>query len=56
MGAPSGDQKRIMTPAAAIAAGADYLVVGRPILEASDPHGAATAIIAEIATACSHKS
>ena len=56
MGAASGDQKRIMTPAAAIAAGADYLVVGRPILEASDPHGAATAIIAEIATACSHKS
>ena len=56
MGAASGDQKRIMTPVAAIAAGADYLVVGRPILEASDPHGAATAIIAEIATACSHKS
>jgi orotidine-5'-phosphate decarboxylase len=56
MGAASGDQKRVMTPAAAIAAGADYLVVGRPILEASDPHGAATAIIAEIATACSHKS
>ena len=56
MGAASGDQKRIMTPAAAIAAGADYLVVGRPILEASNPHGAATAIIAEIATACSHKS
>ena len=56
MGAASGDQKRIMTPMAAIAAGADYLVVGRPILEASDPHGAATAIIAEIATACSHKS
>jgi orotidine-5'-phosphate decarboxylase len=56
MGAASGDQKRIMTPAAAIAAGADYLVVGRPILEASNPRGAATAIIAEIATACSHKS
>ena len=55
MGAASGDQKRIMTPVAAIAAGADYLVVGRPILEASDPRGAATAIIAEIATACSHK-
>ena len=56
MGAASGDQKRIMTPAAAIAAGADYLVVGRPILEASNQRGAATAIIAEIATACSHKS
>jgi orotidine-5'-phosphate decarboxylase len=48
-GATSGDQKRIMTPAAAIAAGADYLVVGRPILDAPDPRGAATAIVAEIA-------
>ena len=36
-GAASGDQKRIMTPARAIAAGADYLVVGRPITEAADP-------------------
>jgi orotidine-5'-phosphate decarboxylase len=50
-GAASGDQKRIMTPAAAIAAGADYLVVGRPILEAADPRAAAAAIVAEIATA-----
>jgi orotidine-5'-phosphate decarboxylase len=50
-GADSGDQKRIMTPAAAVAAGADYLVVGRPILEALDPRGAAAAIVAEIATA-----
>jgi orotidine-5'-phosphate decarboxylase len=48
-GATSGDQKRIMTPAAAIAAGADYLVVGRPILDAPDPRGAAAAIVAEIA-------
>ena len=48
-GAASGDQKRIMTPAAAIAAGADYLVVGRPIVEASDPKAAAEAIVAEIA-------
>jgi orotidine-5'-phosphate decarboxylase len=48
-GSTSGDQKRIMTPAAAIAAGADYLVVGRPILDAPDPRGAATAIVAEIA-------
>jgi orotidine-5'-phosphate decarboxylase len=48
-GADSGDQKRIMTPAAAIAAGADYLVVGRPILGAADPRAASQSIIAEIA-------
>ena len=50
-GADSGDQKRVMTPAAAVAAGADYLVVGRPILEAADPTAAAQAIVAEIADA-----
>ena len=50
-GSASGDQKRIMTPAAAIAAGADYLVVGRPIVEAADPKAAAEAIVAEIAEA-----
>ena len=50
-GAASGDQKRIMTPAAAIAAGADYLVVGRPVVEAADPRAAAQAIVAEISTA-----
>ena len=49
--AEKGDQKRVMTPSAAIAAGADYLVVGRPIIEASDPKAAAEAIIAEIAGA-----
>jgi orotidine-5'-phosphate decarboxylase len=48
-GAEAGDQKRIMTPAAAIVAGADYLVVGRPILAAADPKSAARAIVAEIA-------
>jgi orotidine-5'-phosphate decarboxylase len=48
-GAAAGDQKRIMTPAAALAAGADHLVVGRPILAAPDPRAAADAIIAEIA-------
>jgi orotidine-5'-phosphate decarboxylase len=48
-GAEAADQKRIMTPAAAIAAGADYLVVGRPIVAASDPRAAAEAIVAEIA-------
>jgi len=47
-GAASGDQKRIMTPARAIAAGADYLVVGRPVLQAADPKAAADAIQAEI--------
>ena len=50
-GSSSGDQKRIMTPARAIAAGADYLVVGRPVLEAADPKAAAEAIQAEIAPA-----
>jgi len=50
-GAASGDQKRIMTPARAIAAGADYLVVGRPVMEAADPKAAAEAIQAEIAQA-----
>jgi orotidine-5'-phosphate decarboxylase len=48
-GADAGDQKRIMTPAAAIAAGADYLVVGRPIIAAADPKAAAEAIVEEIA-------
>jgi orotidine-5'-phosphate decarboxylase len=47
-GSASGDQKRIMTPSRAITAGADYLVVGRPITEATDPLRAAEAIQAEI--------
>ncbi|WGS20772.1 MULTISPECIES: orotidine-5'-phosphate decarboxylase [unclassified Bradyrhizobium] len=50
-GSATGDQKRIMTPARAIAAGADYLVVGRPVMEAADPKAAAEAIQAEIAQA-----
>src|ERR1700761_2456277 len=50
-GSDVGDQKRIMTPARAIAAGADYLVVGRPVMEAADPKAAADAIQAEIAQA-----
>ena len=50
-GVDAGDQKRIMTPMAAIAAGADHLVVGRPIVAATDPKAAAEAIIADIAKA-----
>ena len=50
-GSSSGDQKRIMTPARAIAAGADYLVVGRPVTEAADPKAAAESIQAEIVQA-----
>jgi len=47
-GSAKGDQKRVMSPAQAIAAGADYLVVGRPITEAPRPAEAARAIVAEI--------
>jgi orotidine-5'-phosphate decarboxylase len=50
-GASRGDQKRVATPGQAIAAGADYLVVGRPILQAADPQAAANAIVEEIAAA-----
>jgi orotidine-5'-phosphate decarboxylase len=51
VGAAHGDQKRVATPTQAIVAGADYLVVGRPITEAADPKAAAEAIVAEIAAA-----
>ncbi len=44
----SDDQKRVMTPAQAIAAGSDYLVIGRPITGATDPHLAAADIFASI--------
>jgi orotidine-5'-phosphate decarboxylase len=44
-GSEAGDQRRTMTPAAAIAAGADYIVVGRPITDASDPRSAALALV-----------
>lgn len=50
-GSAAGDQKRVVTPAAAIEAGADYLVLGRPILAAADPKAAAQAILAEIQSA-----
>lgn len=46
-----GDQKRVMTPTLALQAGADYLVVGRPIRDAQDPRAAALAIQTEIAGA-----
>jgi orotidine-5'-phosphate decarboxylase len=49
--AAAGDQKRVVTPTAAIRAGADYLVVGRPITAAADPRRAADGIVDEIAGA-----
>jgi orotidine-5'-phosphate decarboxylase len=50
-GSEAGDQKRIATPAEALRQGANYLVVGRPITQASDPAEAAEAILNEMATA-----
>jgi orotidine-5'-phosphate decarboxylase len=47
-GASVGDQRRVATPAAAIASGASYLVVGRPITRAVDPGAAARSILAEM--------
>ena len=49
-GADLGDQKRVMTPAQAIAAGVDHVVVGRPIWQATDPNAAARAIVQEMAS------
>lgn len=48
VGADLGDQKRIATPAMAIANGADHIVVGRPVHKAADPRAAAQAIVAEL--------
>ncbi len=48
IGSAHADQKRVTTPAEAVAAGADYLVVGRPIVEAADPVAATKAILEEI--------
>lgn len=50
-GTDHGDQMRVTTPAEAIAAGADYLVVGRPITAAADPRQAAQAIVDEMTAA-----
>lgn len=49
-GADKGDQKRVMTPARALAAGASHLVIGRPIMGASDRRAAALAIVEEMAS------
>ncbi|MFD1914061.1 orotidine-5'-phosphate decarboxylase [Halodurantibacterium flavum] len=48
-GSDAGDQKRIASPGQAIAAGADHIVVGRPVWQAKDPRAAAEAILAELA-------
>lgn len=50
-GSAAGDQKRVMTPGEAIRAGADHIVVARPVIAAADPKAAAQAIVAEIQTA-----
>ena len=52
-GADVGDQKRVATPEMAIRAGADFLVVGRPILSADNPGAAAREILRQMAAACS---
>ncbi|MCB2122805.1 orotidine-5'-phosphate decarboxylase [Albidovulum sp.] len=49
-GTALGDQKRVATPAEAVADGADHIVVGRPIYRAPDPRAAAEAVIAELAS------
>jgi orotidine-5'-phosphate decarboxylase len=48
--AAAGDQKRVMTPSEAVGLGADHLVIGRPITQATDPKAALSRILAEIAT------
>jgi orotidine-5'-phosphate decarboxylase len=50
-GSAAGDQKRVLTPGEAVRAGVDFLVVGRPIVQAADPRAVADAIVAEIVDA-----
>lgn len=50
-GAAAGDQKRVLTPGEAIAAGADFIVVARPVVAAAEPRRAAEAIVADIEAA-----
>ncbi len=52
-GGDTQDQARAVTPKDAIQAGADYLVIGRPITRAADPRAAANAIVSEIEAASS---
>ncbi len=55
-GAATGDQKRVATPAEALASGADYLVIGRQVTHADDPRAAAEAVLAEVDTEISKRS
>ncbi|GMV07929.1 MAG: orotidine 5'-phosphate decarboxylase [Gemmatimonadota bacterium] len=50
-GTDRGDQRRVATPADAVAAGSDYLVVGRPVTQAEDPRAALAALLAEVEAA-----
>jgi orotidine-5'-phosphate decarboxylase len=54
VGSAAGDQKRIMTPAQAIAAGADHVVIGRPVWTAPDPRAAAQSVVDEMNSPQAH--
>src|SRR5476649_2388697 len=53
-GSPAGDQRRVMTPAQALRAGVDFMVIGRPITQAADPDAALRAILGSIAEESNH--